>query len=99
MDTNWADGLVILGGFGLAPDEAWYSGPLTQPWSQLFSLAPAHCQVALSWVEALADQDGVVVSEADEEVLLTQPKEFVSKFVRIGHFRHRRLRYDFGSEN
>lgn len=78
MNTNWADGLEMLAGFGLAPDEALYSGPLTQPWSHLFSLAPAHCEVALSWVEALADQDSVVVSEADEEVLLTQPMDFVS---------------------
>jgi hypothetical protein len=78
MDTNWADGLEMLAGFGLAPDEALYSGPLTQPWSQLFSLAPGQCEVAVSWIEALADQESVAVSEADEEVLLTQPMDFVS---------------------
>lgn len=73
MNTNWANGLELLAGFGVSPRDAMFGPTLTMPWSQDTSLSPTHCEVALSWIEALDDKERFEVSDADNPVLLEMP--------------------------
>ncbi|WP_168211032.1 ankyrin repeat domain-containing protein [Persicimonas caeni] len=75
MNTNWADGLEQLAGFGLDAREAMFGEVLTMPWSHDTSLSPAHCEVVLSWLDALDEGKRVSVSDADNLVLLEVPND------------------------